>query len=63
MYLNEHQNLSRYFGNMVKELVRIGYRRGESVFGAPYDFRKAPSKKYEGFSTDRALAMSRKAVS
>ena len=42
--INDRQNLCRYFGNMVKELVRIGYRRGESVFGAPYDFRKAPSK-------------------
>ena len=34
----------RYFGNMVKELMRLGYRRRESIFGAPYDFRKAPSE-------------------
>ena len=29
---------------MVKELMRLGYRRRESIFGAPYDFRKAPSE-------------------
>ena len=33
-----------YFGKMVDHLLRLGYKRKESIFGAPYDFRKAPSK-------------------
>ena len=33
-----------YFGKVVDSLLRHGYQRKESIFGAPYDFRKAPSK-------------------
>lgn len=34
-----------YFVNLANALVRNGYKRGVSLFGAPYDFRKGPSKK------------------
>ena len=33
-----------YFAPLVESLVKIGYVRGKSLFGAPYDFRFAPSK-------------------
>lgn len=32
-----------YFKYIAESLVRRGYVRGESLFGAPYDFRKGPS--------------------
>lgn len=31
-----------YFTFIVEALVYRGYRRGENLFGAPYDFRKGP---------------------
>ncbi|CAL1538478.1 unnamed protein product [Lymnaea stagnalis] len=33
-----------YFYHIVKDLVAIGYTRGVSVRGAPFDFRKAPNE-------------------
>lgn len=33
-----------YFFTIVQALVDSGYTRGEDVRGAPYDWRKAPSK-------------------
>ena len=34
-----------YFNNLVDKLVKnAGYTRGVDIRGAPYDFRKAPSK-------------------
>jgi lysophospholipase III len=33
-----------YFKDIGNALVTLGYKRGESLRGAPYDFRKAPSK-------------------
>ena len=33
-----------YFHDIVTALVKMGYERNKSVRGAPYDFRKAPSK-------------------
>ncbi|KAG8236099.1 hypothetical protein J437_LFUL000461 [Ladona fulva] len=35
---------SVYFNNIANALVDLGYVRGVSVRGAPYDFRKAPSE-------------------
>ena len=36
--------VSGYFNNMVQQLVTdLGYERGVTLRGAPYDFRKAPS--------------------
>lgn len=32
-----------YFFHIVDALVNRGYNRGETLFGAPYDFRKGPS--------------------
>lgn len=33
-----------YFRDIADALVSIGYIRQKSLFGAPYDFRKGPSK-------------------
>lgn len=33
-----------YFHLITDALVKNGYVRRQSIFGAPYDFRKAPSK-------------------
>lgn len=33
-----------YFFTIVQALVDAGYTRGDDVRGAPYDWRKAPSK-------------------
>lgn len=33
-----------YFHSMVQYLVNVGYVRNETVRGAPYDWRLAPSK-------------------
>jgi lysophospholipase-3 len=37
---------SQYFAPIVEALVSWGYRRGINVVGAPYDWRRAPSKKF-----------------
>lgn len=34
-----------YYFYIVDALVKRGYVRDSSIFGAPYDFRKGPSKK------------------
>lgn len=33
-----------YFYTIVKALVDRGFTRGKNIYGAPYDFRKGPSK-------------------
>lgn len=33
-----------YFKDVANALVHKGYERGVNIRGAPYDFRKAPSK-------------------
>ncbi|XP_055848995.1 phospholipase A2 group XV-like [Episyrphus balteatus] len=33
-----------YFKDIGDQLVRLGYERKKSIFGAPYDFRKAPNE-------------------
>lgn len=33
-----------YFHHVVQALTKHGYVRGENLVGAPYDFRKGPSK-------------------
>uniref|UniRef100_A0A061RML1 Lysophospholipase III n=1 Tax=Tetraselmis sp. GSL018 TaxID=582737 RepID=A0A061RML1_9CHLO len=37
---------SNMFGTLVDFLIRNGGKRGETVRGAPYDFRKVPSSEY-----------------
>lgn len=45
-----HYSFLDYYGTLVKTLVeKMNYTRGIDVRGAPYDFRKAPSK-FENFS-------------
>lgn len=38
-----------YFKDIANALVALGYQRNVSLRGAPYDFRKAPSKLCESF--------------
>ena len=33
-----------YYNILVNALIGFGYERGKNLKGAPYDFRKAPSK-------------------
>lgn len=39
-----HLPISGYFNVLAEKLVEVGYKRNVSLRGAPYDFRKAPSK-------------------
>lgn len=45
-YVSERkQSYTMYFGDLVDSLVQsLGYVRAESIYGAPYDFRKAASE-------------------
>ncbi|XP_069697972.1 lysosomal phospholipase A and acyltransferase-like isoform X2 [Periplaneta americana] len=38
------KELGQYFAFVVSHLVELGYERGVSLRGAPYDFRKAPNE-------------------
>uniref|UniRef100_A0A0B7ADR0 Group XV phospholipase A2 n=1 Tax=Arion vulgaris TaxID=1028688 RepID=A0A0B7ADR0_9EUPU len=40
----DRSKIMHYFYTIVQDLVSIGYSRGVSVRGAPYDFRKAPNE-------------------
>lgn len=40
----DNYDFGQYFYPIVNSLVNRGYVRGENIFGAPYDFRKGPSK-------------------
>ncbi|XP_037469196.1 lecithin-cholesterol acyltransferase-like 1 [Triticum dicoccoides] len=50
---------------LVEALERVGYREGENLFGAPYDFRHAPaapglaSRAFSGFSSGLRLLVER----
>ena len=44
--------------SVTKALVDIGYERGKSIFGAPYDFRKAPNEQDAWFKLFKTLIMS-----
>ncbi|XP_020161832.2 lecithin-cholesterol acyltransferase-like 1 [Aegilops tauschii subsp. strangulata] len=50
---------------LVEALERVGYREGENLFGAPYDFRYAPaapglaSRAFSGFSSSLRLLVER----
>ena len=46
-----------YFGNIVDALIDMGYERKKSIFGAPYDFRKAPNEQEEWFGWFKKLIM------
>lgn len=39
-----HASTGSYFNPIATELVKLGYKRNSSIRGAPFDFRKAPSK-------------------
>lgn len=34
----------RYFTDIVESFLSMGYRRGKTIIGAPYDWRQAPSE-------------------
>lgn len=39
-----------YFEPIVKRLIDLGYERDKNIFGAPYDFRRAPNELKEYFN-------------
>ncbi len=39
-------NLGPYFHGMIEYFVKRGYERGESIRGAPYDWRLAAGEKF-----------------
>lgn len=39
-----HASAGSYFKDIANALVALGYQRNKTIRGAPYDFRKAPSK-------------------
>uniref|UniRef100_A0A0D3HBH6 Lecithin-cholesterol acyltransferase-like 1 n=1 Tax=Oryza barthii TaxID=65489 RepID=A0A0D3HBH6_9ORYZ len=40
---DEPANRNRCMGRLVEALEEVGYRDGETLFGAPYDFRQSPA--------------------
>lgn len=50
-----HQSTGAYFNTIAEVLVKIGYQRNVSIFGAPYDFRKAPNENAEFFTNLKTL--------
>lgn len=44
-----------YFDTLVKQLVAFGYERNKNIYGAPYDFRKAPNELEDYFFELRNL--------
>lgn len=40
----DYLDFGAYFHYIADALVNLGYVRGETLFGAPYDFRKGPSE-------------------
>lgn len=43
-YIVQNYDYGAYYTYIVNALVDKGYQRGKHLFGAPYDFRKGPSK-------------------
>ncbi|XP_005094704.1 phospholipase A2 group XV isoform X2 [Aplysia californica] len=50
-----HFSSLQYFFPIVKDLVSLGYVRGKSVRGAPFDFRKAPNELGEFYENYKKL--------
>lgn len=46
---------SAYFKSIANALVALGYERGVSVRGAPYDFRRAPNEQKDYFKQLRSM--------
>lgn len=40
----DHLDSGAYFYHISHAMTNRGYARGKTIFGAPYDFRKGPSK-------------------
>ena len=47
--------ICRYFVNIVETLLPLGYSRGSTVRGAPYDFRRAPNEHADFFVSFKTL--------
>lgn len=43
-YIIQNHDFGAYYTYIVTALANKGYERGKHIFGAPYDFRKGPSK-------------------
>ena len=48
-------DVGNYMASLVQYFVALGYRRGETIRAAPYDFRLAPHSQAEYFRRLRAL--------
>lgn len=44
-----------YFDALVRQLVAYGYERNKNIFGAPYDFRRAPNELSDYFANLKKL--------
>lgn len=44
-----------YFDALVKQLVALGYEKNKNIFGAPYDFRRAPNELGDYFADLKVL--------
>uniref|UniRef100_A0A6G1SFT1 Group XV phospholipase A2 n=1 Tax=Aceria tosichella TaxID=561515 RepID=A0A6G1SFT1_9ACAR len=48
---------TNYFDSLVRQLVEFGYERDKNIFGAPYDFRRAPNELEEYYASLEKLIM------
>jgi len=46
---------TNYFDSLVKQFVALGYERNRNIYGAPYDFRRAPNELQDYFVDLKAL--------
>lgn len=46
---------TNYFDSIVRRLVAYGYERNKNIFGAPYDFRRAPNELKDYFTNLKDL--------
>ena len=51
-----HASSGAYFKDIANALVSLGYVRNVSIRGAPYDFRKAPSKNISHFINKQKIS-------
>lgn len=48
---------TNYFDSLVHQLVQFGYEKDKNIFGAPYDFRRAPNELEDYFQSLEQLIL------